>query len=86
MVQKFCLARARHANAPITPAFSGGHQCSVQRQNKTGLNSGENGYITPAAWVFPNAQHGDKLRNGPNLALETALPKEIQISPENPQT
>ena len=46
----------------------GDPRCPAKGETEKWPTCGESGYITPAFSGIPNAQHGEKIRNGPQVA------------------
>ena len=51
------------------PCLLGAPQQLARRKNQKGPISRQSGYITPAFSGIPNAQQGEKIRNGPQVGI-----------------
>ena len=51
------------------PCRIGGPQCSARGQNQKWPTCGHSGTLTHAVSGVPNAEHGDKSRNGPHVGV-----------------
>ena len=58
-----------------------GSQCPAWGENQKWPTSGHSGYITPVFSGIPNAQHGEKIRNGPHVGKVATSPVPSRGSP-----
>ena len=63
------------------PCLLGDPQCPAQGENQKWPTSGHSGYITRAFSGVPNAQHGEKIRKGPQLGTMAPSPLPSPGSP-----
>ena len=56
------------------PCFLGAPQRLARGENQKGPISRQSGYITPAFSGIPNAQQGEKIRNGPQVGIVATFP------------
>ena len=63
------------------PCLLGDPQCRARGKNQKDPISRYSGYITPAFLGLPNAQQGEKIRNGPQVGTGATLPLPSRGSP-----
>ena len=63
------------------PCVLGGPQCPSRGENQKWPTSEHTGYITPAFLGLPNAQQGEKIRNGPQVGTVATSPLPSRGSP-----
>ena len=63
------------------PCLLGDPQCPARGENQKRPTSEHTGYITPAFLGIPNAQQGEKIRNGPQVGTLATSPLPSRGSP-----